>query len=725
MRLSRSQMRIFTPQAVNPHAEVGRLKGARSRRSRLLLLALTTSIVWAGLPSSAGAVDGRSDFLPTAGACVGDATRSAGFIDTVGVSAEKAIDCLAYYGITQGSGADRFSPNAPIARWQMALFLARTASLAGLNVGTPVEQGFTDISDLRPEAQDAINWLTFLRITRGTSPTTYSPNALVDRRQMALFLYRLLSQLEPGPGGAAVGSVVADDTSFDDIGHLDEATMTAIQVLSEMGILAGRSATVFAPSSIVTRAHMALFISRALAHTNIRPAGITIQTATERVVSGDTTVFHVSLRTPDFRPVTGERVDMFGTTRSHALSSFDGSGQCVFGVRRIGGRTACGIDQGDQRTDEMGNVSAIIHPEDHMAVWAWTGTLDSPFVLGSDDFDLAYISVLKEAVAVTVTDNLPPTALAVPMGRVVELLVQLVDEDGEPVANQGSRVQVSRFTLSSSLLDEDDRDNVKTYLTDEAGQVLLSLVGVDPDESIPEDFVEIDIDIDAGGLDVIDRTTMSVVRMDDDPLDDRPIVWLESPSTPTVLHLVQSRSFHAIPESGPGSNNVVRALLADQYGVPVPGEKIRFSSDDPLGLGEDFVERGTDEDGLVVLRYFRDGRGSAIETVTAWLVGASLEDTIKHIWAEPVGDYGSLLGAEILAYDLGRNQIVVNGDGPQVITYAQQDRLTLEGRPVSIVQFEEALQSGRFGRVSFTTALANRTETNNVHLTNNAFDQAN
>jgi len=52
---------------------------------------------------------------------------------------------------------------------------------------------FTDIGDLSQESQDAIKYLFDEGITKGTTPTTYSPADHVTREQMALYLERALN----------------------------------------------------------------------------------------------------------------------------------------------------------------------------------------------------------------------------------------------------------------------------------------------------------------------------------------------------------------------------------------------------------------------------------------------------------------------------------------------------------------------------------------------------
>lgn len=56
---------------------------------------------------------------------------------------------------------------------------------------------FTDIDQLPEETQAAINRLAREGITLGTSATTFSPEGLITRWQMALFLDRILERLDP------------------------------------------------------------------------------------------------------------------------------------------------------------------------------------------------------------------------------------------------------------------------------------------------------------------------------------------------------------------------------------------------------------------------------------------------------------------------------------------------------------------------------------------------
>ena len=89
-------------------------------------------------------------------------------------------------GITNGTSATTFSPDASCTRAQMATFLWR-------NAGSPAPTGSTNpFADVPAEAYyaTAVQWAYEQEITGGTSATTFSPDADCTRAQMVTFLYR-------------------------------------------------------------------------------------------------------------------------------------------------------------------------------------------------------------------------------------------------------------------------------------------------------------------------------------------------------------------------------------------------------------------------------------------------------------------------------------------------------------------------------------------------------
>ena len=133
-------------------------------------------------------------------------------------------------------------------------------------------------------------------------------------------------------------------------------TINAIYTAFELGITTGYSDGTFKPDRSVSRQEMASFIMRAMAHTNLRPAGLSGQR------SGNATdgyTIQISMRDADFATVSNVPVDVFSTGWPEA--AFDADGACVvYPFERVTdvqpSVAPCAIDAGDRVTDSDGNT---------------------------------------------------------------------------------------------------------------------------------------------------------------------------------------------------------------------------------------------------------------------------------------------------------------------------------------------------------------------------------
>ena len=158
-------------------------------------------------------------------------------------------------GITQGTSATAFSPDAPVLRWQMALFLRRLANLTDFQEPSwPWHDGFDDTDNLPDDRRLAIGWLAQAGITQGTSATEYDPNAPVTRWQMALFLRRFATYF-------GVDTSSGPDI-FDDTTGMADYQREAIGWLAASGITTGVGGNDFDPGGTVTRGQMVTFLMR-------------------------------------------------------------------------------------------------------------------------------------------------------------------------------------------------------------------------------------------------------------------------------------------------------------------------------------------------------------------------------------------------------------------------------------------------------------------------------
>ena len=651
------------------------------------LVALLGSVLL-GPPVPVAAVDGVADHPAAFSACMGPATDPAGFRDMKGSFAEAAADCLAYYGITKGTSVGIFSPNDVVPRWQMALFLVRAAGPAGIVVPRASDQGFTDLEQLGPHTKEAINQLAALRIMQGTSATTFAPLADVTRQQMALLLSRFLKAAPTGPGGSDIGSIRPDDDVFRDLRPVAVTTYRAIRALYELGVTSGTSATTFSPDSAVSRAQMAVFIARMLAHANARPTGLTVQIADTEVFKNSDIRLAISLRDSNQRPFPDRHVDIFVAT--DPSKAFDQNGNCTEHVSPAVTGDSCTIDTSDTTTDDLGNllVDVEVGNVKSLRIWAWTDGRGKLFDEDSAEPAVLDIVARSGASALEVADDLPPTAKKVQMGDSVTFAFRMIDDDGDPVARSG----VS-FTVQVQESRDNGRSFERTTITKETGPdggTQLTFRFTDP-SSDPGDIAKLDLDIrNSGGFKVKDETTIGMVG-DDRNSDDPFLDWADERAKPTTLRLTLTKEYRIASSDGAGAAATVRADLTDQYGGPVARENIVFTSNDRDGVPSG-VRRLTNRQGVASLNYLRDSSGRGIETITARF--DRLSTTARQYWIAPFS--GSANGSgSIRILDTDDNTIVVaSGNDAFLIEYDDNDQYTVDTDPVRLAVFEENLTVG-------------------------------
>lgn len=100
-----------------------------------------------------------------------------------------AVQWAAEQGITSGTSATTFSPDAVVTRAQTVTFLWRFAGSPAVTSGN----SFTDVAANAYYA-DAVQWAAKEGITSGTSATTFSPDASCPRAQIVTFLWRYMAE---------------------------------------------------------------------------------------------------------------------------------------------------------------------------------------------------------------------------------------------------------------------------------------------------------------------------------------------------------------------------------------------------------------------------------------------------------------------------------------------------------------------------------------------------
>ena len=119
------------------------------------------------------------------------------FVDVAtGSYYEDAVDWAVENGITKGTDDTHFSPDGICTRAQAVTFLWRTAGSPASKTST---MPFTDVP-VGSYYYDAVLWAVENGITKGTSDTTFSPNMTCTRAQIVAFLWR--SEKSPAAGTA-------------------------------------------------------------------------------------------------------------------------------------------------------------------------------------------------------------------------------------------------------------------------------------------------------------------------------------------------------------------------------------------------------------------------------------------------------------------------------------------------------------------------------------------
>ena len=169
------------------------------------------------------------------------------FVDVAaGSYYEDAVDWAAENGIAKGTSHTTFSPDAACTRAQAVTFLWRAAGSPEPETRT---MPFTDVS-ADSYYYDAVLWAVENGIAKGTSHTTFSPDATCTRAQAVTFLWRS----EKSPAGDT-------DNPFTDVKSTDYYADAVLWAVREQ-ITKGTGNTTFSPNANCTRAQIVTFLWR-------------------------------------------------------------------------------------------------------------------------------------------------------------------------------------------------------------------------------------------------------------------------------------------------------------------------------------------------------------------------------------------------------------------------------------------------------------------------------
>ena len=119
------------------------------------------------------------------------------FVDVeIGGYYGKAIAWANANGIVSGVSKDRFAPNDPITREQMATILYRYADFKGYDVESNGNTAYTDSASISGYARNAVSWAAANMLMKGNDDGSFLPNANTTRAQAAAVFTRMIENLE-------------------------------------------------------------------------------------------------------------------------------------------------------------------------------------------------------------------------------------------------------------------------------------------------------------------------------------------------------------------------------------------------------------------------------------------------------------------------------------------------------------------------------------------------
>ena len=205
----------------------------------------------------------KNEIIPaTGGSSVcpgGPSCPSYGFSDVAGPNdwSHEGIDYCVRRSLMVGTGVGTFSPGMNCSRAQIVQILYNLS-------GDKTDYGnyYLPFTDVAPGAwyYDAVAWAYFNNVVSGTSETTFAPNDVITREQMAVILYGYTAEFAPEFTGNA-----ASLNTFPDAGSVANWAYAAMSWAVGNGLISGMGSggvSYLAPQGSATRAQASAIIMR-------------------------------------------------------------------------------------------------------------------------------------------------------------------------------------------------------------------------------------------------------------------------------------------------------------------------------------------------------------------------------------------------------------------------------------------------------------------------------
>ena len=221
--------------------------------------------------------------------------QAVSFADVENSYAKDAITRLADLHLINGQGGDRFYPQNPISRQDMAVLIGKVVGLQ------PVEANEAVFADVQEDSAYApyVYGLAELDVLRGRDDQTLGATDPLTRQEMAVILGRLMKEI------GVVPTIGFATVAYEDEAEIADYAKEAVQLVSKQKWMQGANGR-FNPKGLVTRAEAAVIAQRLLdvRYEQAEMGEFAVDVAKLQVMAGDSQRLKVTRPTGDELPFT-------------------------------------------------------------------------------------------------------------------------------------------------------------------------------------------------------------------------------------------------------------------------------------------------------------------------------------------------------------------------------------------------------------------------------------
>lgn len=173
-------------------------------------------------------------------------TSQALYSDIADHWARGKIEYVTREGIFNGTGSDKFSPDANMTRAMVVTVLGRVA-------GIKLEGRTTNFTDVPSGAyyEEYVAWAVENGIAQGVSETEFNPNRNITREELAVMFANYIKYT-----GKDYGEI--EDIEYNDNDDISSWAIDAVKMLKSYNVMKGNAENNFSPKALATRAEVAV-----------------------------------------------------------------------------------------------------------------------------------------------------------------------------------------------------------------------------------------------------------------------------------------------------------------------------------------------------------------------------------------------------------------------------------------------------------------------------------